>query len=644
MNKEYLTKKHILFYASCFALLAAIALTIVFGCLRASVAPVSVGTTKAVSSDGADFLFISESKVLAGGEEIDVGALAGEENLNIVWAERRNGAIYTVTESKNIYVTVGDSVVFSGSVTGIPQSLSVSEDGNAIAVVMRSSRNYSIGFFDIKENFYHRIELDCQGQNAFIRKASEGYVIDVVKSDVEFITYSPQGEKIGRRIIDDIPLASCSDGETVYILAENNVIYAIDTDSFEIKQEISVGKDHRAIAFIASERSLIAVDYTGKLTLIDNEGRISRANGVYESTGVIVNSENDVLLKTRTGGVYATSLSDIASRSAHNIAFTVFLSLAIIFAVVCIILLFAAFKRAKTGLRRFLSGVKKHKVPVMVLLPVAVLVGFLSYYPAISGLALSFMEYKPGAYSRFAGLANFASMFRNEYFWIGFKNLFIFVVAGLIKSLIPPIIVALLIIAARSKKMQYFFRTALYLPAILPGVAGLLLWTNGIYGPSGMLNSFVTAFGGASQNWLGNPDTVIWMLILIGFPWVGSFLIFYGAFKGVPDSYHEAAMIEGAGYFKILFGIDIPMIVPQIRYVLIMSLITGVQEFSLVYFTTGGGPGNATYVPMLEIYLQVTKYQNYGVASAMGVFMFVVLFSITFVNLKLTTKKKEALY
>lgn len=647
MKKRCLDAKHFLFFAACILSVAAVALCIVFACLQSAAMPAFLTQEKAVSASEDEFLFISDASVavtddLNGNRQtVDISKVTGEENASIVWAERRGDKLYTVTESKNVYVTQGEELLFKGAVTGIPQTLAVSEDGNAIAVVMRSSRNYSIGFFDLSQDLYNRIELDCAGQNACIRSTDEGYLIDVVKSDVEFVSYTAAGEKAGRRIIDDIPLSSCFYGGSAYILAENNVIYEIDLSSYEIRGETSLGGDHRALCYDAATDRIVAVDYTGKISCVEQGGRIVTAAGAGEMTGVLADGTGRLLLKTRTGRTYLTSAENMAAAGRNNICKIIFLCLALAFAAAVAVLVFLTFPGAQRGLKRFWAGVRKYKVPIIVLVPVALLVGFLSYYPAVSGLALAFMEYKPGAYSRFIGFQNFAAMFRNEYFWIGFKNLVIFVVAGLLKALFPPVVIALLILAVRSKRLQYFFRTALYIPAVLPGVAGLLLWTNGIYGPSGMLNSFVTAFGGTAQNWLGNTDTVIWMLILIGFPWVGSFLIFYGAFKGVPDSFHEAAKVEGAGYFKILFSIDIPLILPQIRYVLIMALISGVQEFNLVYFTTGGGPGNATYVPMLEIYLQVTKYQNYGVAAAMGVFMFIVLFSLTFVNLRLTTRKKE---
>jgi ABC-type sugar transport system permease subunit len=127
------------------------------------------------------------------------------------------------------------------------------------------------------------------------------------------------------------------------------------------------------------------------------------------------------------------------------------------------------------------------------------------------------------------------------------------------------------------------------------------------------------------------------MLVLIGFPFVGAYLIFYGAIMNLPKEYFEASRVEGCSWIKRIIKIDIPLIAPQIKYIFIITFIGAVQEFNLVYLTTQGGPGHATYTPMLEMYNNVTQFQNYGLASAMGLFMFVLLFGATLINLRINT-------
>jgi ABC-type sugar transport system permease subunit len=208
---------------------------------------------------------------------------------------------------------------------------------------------------------------------------------------------------------------------------------------------------------------------------------------------------------------------------------------------------------------------------------------------------------------------------------------------------IAPIFFAELIIAMRSKASQYWTRVALYLPGILPGVAGMLVWKDGILGHNGLINSFlrVVGLGHLATPWLGTEQTAIWALIFIGFPFIGSYIIFYGALIGVPDSLFDAAKIDGCSWWRRIISIDIPLISPQIKYVFVVSFISSVQNFSLVYLTTMGGPGHATYTPILELYYNMTKFQQYGVAAAMGVFLFIVIFGATIMNLRIQTAQDK---
>jgi raffinose/stachyose/melibiose transport system permease protein len=264
------------------------------------------------------------------------------------------------------------------------------------------------------------------------------------------------------------------------------------------------------------------------------------------------------------------------------------------------------------------------------------------YYPAFSAFILAFTDYKPGVYMRFIGIQNFVSMFQNDYFWSGLGNAGIFLVTDLVKALVPPIFIAELILALRSKKLQYGVRVAMYIPGILPGVAGILVWVTGIFGMNGAINSIIQLFVPSfAQAWLADPNTALLSLILIGFPWVGSYLIFYGALMSIPASLFESAKLDGCTFFKRVRHIDIPLIRPQIKYIFVTSFIASLQNFSLIYLTTKGGPGHATYTPSLEMYMNMSQFQNYGEAAAMGLFLFVIIFGATLVNMRMRTSSES---
>lgn len=282
----------------------------------------------------------------------------------------------------------------------------------------------------------------------------------------------------------------------------------------------------------------------------------------------------------------------------------------------------------------------KFKKCYLMLLPSFILLGIFNYFPAIWSFFLSFTEYKPGVYTRFVGFDNFIGMFQNEYFWTGMGNMCIFLVTDLVKALVPPLIIAELIYAMRSKKAQYWTRVLMYVPGILPGVAGIMIWTSGILGMDGLINVFLRTIGleHFAVDWLGNSETALWALVFIGFPYIGGYLLFYGAIMSVPKELFEAARLDGCGWWQRLAFIDMPLISPQLKYVFVTGFIGSIQDFGRVWLTTGGGPGYSTYIPALELYYNLSQFNNYGMAAAMGFFLFIIILVITIFNMKIKTQ------
>lgn len=283
-------------------------------------------------------------------------------------------------------------------------------------------------------------------------------------------------------------------------------------------------------------------------------------------------------------------------------------------------------------LRRFKIGFGKTWRSYAFILPTFVLLGLFMYVPAVWGLILSFFDYVPGVYTRPVGFANFIAVLKDPFFTGGIGNMLIFLVTDLIKALLPAVLIAELILALNSKRAQYWVRVLIYVPGILPGVAVLLIWTKGIYGDMGLLNSIASLFGGNGTDWLGNDSTALASLIMIGLPWVGQYILFYGALMSVPDSYKESAKLDGCSWIKSIFYIDLPMIAPQLKYVFIITFINSIQDFGRVYMTTG--QITATNIPSLQMYMTLNSGSGYGRAAAMGMLLFIVVFGATLFNMK----------
>lgn len=295
--------------------------------------------------------------------------------------------------------------------------------------------------------------------------------------------------------------------------------------------------------------------------------------------------------------------------------------------------------------RRLGRQVWRARVSYFFLIPTLTLLLIFNYYPAFSGLYHAFTVWKPGVETRWVGLLQFEHILRDAYFWVGIKNAAILILTGYAKTFTMPLLVAELIFAIRNRYVQYGIRSLFVIPLVVPGVVGILLWTN-IYDPNiGLLNQTLQALGLEqwTRIWLGDERTALGSIIAIGFPWVNAFalLIFYGGLISIPVELFDAAKVDGAGVWRRFWNLDLPLLLPQLKLLLILGFIGGVQEFQSIFITTGGGPGNVTYTPALELYYQAVRFNNFGLASAIGTVLFVVILLGTVFYMRYVTSAIE---
>ena len=190
----------------------------------------------------------------------------------------------------------------------------------------------------------------------------------------------------------------------------------------------------------------------------------------------------------------------------------------------------------------------------------------------------------------------------------------------------------------RNKKYSGLTRTLLFIPGIIPGIATTLIWKTGIYGEYGVVNALIQLFGGESTIVTQQSSTALWALIMMGFPFVGSYLVFYGAMMNIPSSYYEAAELDGITVVKRLVYIDIPLIMSQVKYVFILTFIGSVQNFGRTDLITNGLWGDKT--PIFLMYKLMQEHGKYGEAAAYATILFLFLFAATVINLRMQTQDK----
>jgi ABC-type sugar transport system permease subunit len=266
-------------------------------------------------------------------------------------------------------------------------------------------------------------------------------------------------------------------------------------------------------------------------------------------------------------------------------------------------------------------------------LPAIVLLGVLIYYPAALAIYYSLTNFSLGNVTEFVGLANFQQIFTEDfYFRTGMVNMLLIALTSVIKAVTVPLLVAELIFWLRNRVHQYVFRTLFVLPAVVPALVFALLWKQ-VYDPrTGLLNELLAVLGQSQwqQAWLGNAHTALWAIIGVGFPYVDAFafLILLGGLLNINAEFFDAAKVDGAGWWSRFRHIDLPLLVAQFRVLLFFAVNGTVQGFAGIFILTQGGPGTATYVPALQMYLRISD-GDFGYASAIGVILFAIIFVAT---------------
>ena len=135
----------------------------------------------------------------------------------------------------------------------------------------------------------------------------------------------------------------------------------------------------------------------------------------------------------------------------------------------------------------------------------------------------------------------------------------------------------------------------LVLPIVLPPLILIEVWAYLLQPGSGLIDVFLRAIALPQPTWLSDPHLVLASLLLIGFPWISNlgFLIFLGGLQNLPKDVLDASTIDGVGALKRVFTIDVPLLLPQFRIVVILSGIFAVQNFIPILLLTNGGPGTA---------------------------------------------------
>lgn len=287
---------------------------------------------------------------------------------------------------------------------------------------------------------------------------------------------------------------------------------------------------------------------------------------------------------------------------------------------------------------------KKKIYPIWFLLVPAVLYLIFFLWPCITGLVYSFTDWNVYSYGdiHFVGLDNYKEIFTSaDSYLAGIGNTLKFTVISNILKLIPGLLLAIML--QKGIKGQKLYRTILYLPSIVPYLVIGLIFTSIMNYNKGLLNSFLdfAHLGFLKMEWLGDLN-VVWKSVYAVDAWRGIgyvMTIFLAGLNAIPNSYYEAAAIDGAGFFHKLRYITLPMLSGSIMINLVFGITYGLKVFDIIYVLTSGGPGHATEVATTYIFDLYSK-GNYSMSVALNSLLFIITSVIGFVVVYNMTKKE----
>jgi len=293
-----------------------------------------------------------------------------------------------------------------------------------------------------------------------------------------------------------------------------------------------------------------------------------------------------------------------------------------------------------TNPRLHILGLKKEKrLAWLFVLPTLTLVAGVYAYPILTTLVYSVTTIDIATYTirEFVGLRNFQYIISNEFFSPTLIRTIYFGMMVVVMTILLAVGVSLLInINFKGNKI---LKIIILLPWAVPPVVSGVMWSQMFQYEFGFINKIIKIFGGQGDTiWLGSPRLALHVLIITEiWRWLPFATLFiFAAMQTIPRSVIEAAAIDGAGYFKTVKGVILPIIVPGIIPVAIFLFVSAMKAFDTIFVLTAGGPRSGTTTLNYLVYLQGFQQFKFGRAAATAYILtfviLVVIFTMFLVN------------
>lgn len=279
------------------------------------------------------------------------------------------------------------------------------------------------------------------------------------------------------------------------------------------------------------------------------------------------------------------------------------------------------------------------------LAPAVIIYAVFALYPMIDVVGLSFQRWNGlDPVKDFVGFNNYVDIFtKDPVFWVAFRNTIVWTILSVI---FPPLFGLLFALGLNQPIFgRNSLRAIFYLPVIIAPIAVATMW-RWMYDPFfGLFGQVLTQFGLQSwiKDWLGNRDLALYSAFVahlwqsVGF----SMVLFLAGLQGVNKSLVEAARIDGANRWNVFRFVTMPALKTTITIVLVLSIISSLKAFDIVYGLTGGGPAQSTQMLALWAFTQSMQIFDFGRGSAISVVLLLITLAVVVPYLRWTQKREE---
>ncbi len=281
------------------------------------------------------------------------------------------------------------------------------------------------------------------------------------------------------------------------------------------------------------------------------------------------------------------------------------------------------------------------------ILPFFMVMLFFWYIPILMSGWFSLTEYNALSTPVFAGFANYKALLQDKIFLKSIRNTLIFVITVVPLETLLGFLTAVWVEKRKITWLGKFVRNGMFIPSLASASIVSIVWRILLNNDQSPLAYLLSFFGINSSMILGSKTMVfpalIIMEVLMG---TGYYMVLYLAYLvDIPESYYEAARLDGASGFQLMRYITAPLIKPATIMIVFLGVIGTFQSFDMIYIMTGGGPGQGTTATvMLSLYLYSFKYSKIGYGMAIGNLLIILVAFLTFMQRRLLREKTSNLY